>query len=168
KFAPNFLIRTTLSTLPHMNNFFNMWNTLGLSSRSASSSADDDSESSDHDYTFSLGRGFIHKEIYANSLWNIQNRTGAHIDAMVALEKADWDFRYEDTIYPVEAYVGDEDDNVPLQAWLYMSNRMSNVKLNTIKGGSHYLLYRMDFMEDLFTNVEKTVNTKSGVNINII
>ncbi|CAG8496161.1 8910_t:CDS:2 [Acaulospora morrowiae] len=160
KFAPNFLIRTTLSTLPHMNNFFNMWSTLGFSSRSTSSSVDEDSELSDENlgYTISMGRSYIHKEIYANGLWNLQNRTGAHIDAMVALEKVEWDFRYEDTVYPVEAYVGDEDDNVPLQAWLHMSNRMSNVKLNVVEGGGHYLLYRMDFMEDLFTNIEKVFN----------
>ncbi|CAG8512632.1 11130_t:CDS:2 [Diversispora eburnea] len=176
KFAPNFLIRTTLSTLPHMSNFFNMWS-LGSSSLFSSSSFDDDRESdnsnddNEEDLIFSIssGRRYIHKEIYANGLWNLQNRTGAHIDAMVALEKIDWGFRYEDTTYPIQAYVGDEDDNVPLQAWLYMSNKMNNVNLNIIKGSGHYLLYRMDFMEELFTDIKKAVDLEDNLlyNINI-
>ncbi|CAG8539057.1 4678_t:CDS:2 [Racocetra fulgida] len=109
--------------------------------------------------TISPGRSYIHKKIYQNGLWNLQNRTGAHIDAMVALEKVDWGYKYEDTTHPIQAYVGEEDENVPLQAWTYMSNRMDNLKLNVVKDGGHYLLYRMDFMEELFTTIESTVNS---------
>ncbi|CAG8452613.1 8542_t:CDS:2 [Dentiscutata erythropus] len=137
KFAPNFLIRTTLSTLPHMSNFFNMWIESMMS-------------------TISPGRSYLHKKIYQNGLWNLQNRTGAHIDAMVALEKVDWGYKYEDTTYPIQAFVGEQDDNVPLQAWTYMSSKMNNLKLNVVKDGGHYLLYRMDFMEELFTTIEAT------------
>ncbi|CAG8519784.1 15838_t:CDS:2 [Gigaspora margarita] len=105
------------------------------------------------------GRSYIHKKIYQNGLWNLQNRTGAHIDAMVALEKVDWGYKYEDTTYPIQAFVGEQDDNVPLQAWTYMNNKMNNLELNVVKDGGHYLLYRMDFMEELFTTIETTVKS---------
>ena len=36
---------------------------------------------------------------------------------------------------------------------------MNNIKLNVIEGGGHYLLYRMDFMEDLFTQIEHSVHS---------
>jgi len=78
---------------------------------------------------------------------------------MVALEKIDWGFTYEETTYPIKAFVGDLDENVPIQAWMYMSNKMNNIKLNVIEGGGHYLLYRMDFMEDLFTQIERSVHS---------
>lgn len=163
-----------------MSNFFNL-RSLGSSSLFSSSSFDNDTESDNSDdsnrnnnenaedlvWSISSGRRYIHKKIYANGLWNLQNRTGAHNDAMVALEKIDWGFRYEDTTYPVQAYMGDEDDNVPLQAWSYMSSRMSNVKLNVIKGSGHYLLYRMDFMDDLFTDIKKAVYSEDNLFYNI-
>lgn len=170
RYAPNFLIRTTLSTLPHMSNFLNMWSTLGSSpvktsrrtssSTSSSMSDDDDIDNANIDsITFSIapGRSYIHNQIYNNGLWNLQNRTGAHLDAMVALEKIDWGFTYEETTYPIKAFVGDIDENVPIQAWMHMSNKMNNIKLNVIEGGGHYLLYRMDFMEDLFAQIERSV-----------
>ncbi|CAG8607820.1 2113_t:CDS:2 [Funneliformis caledonium] len=169
RYAPNFLIRTTLSTLPHMNNFINMWSTLGSSpvkspkrvststSTSTTSDSDDGIEDADIAFAISPGRSYIHQQIYANGLWNLQNRTGAHIDAMVALEKVSWGYSYEETNYPIEAFVGDIDENVPIQAWMYMNNRMNNIELNVIEGGGHYILYRMDFMEDLFTQIERSM-----------
>ncbi|CAH1762955.1 4454_t:CDS:2 [Entrophospora sp. SA101] len=147
------------------------------SSRSSSTSVlgvtnDDDNQNHDLDpanienidniddllFSISPGRSFIHNQIYQNGLWNLQNRTGAHIDALVALEKVDWGFKYEETTYPIQAYVGDVDDNVPINAWMYMSNRMNNINMEVIEGGGHYLLYRMDFMDNLFKTIQRTCN----------
>jgi len=80
---------------------------------------------------------------------------------MVALEKVDWGFRYEETACPIQAFVGDVDDNVPLQAWMYMRKQMANVELSVVEGAGHYLLYRMDFMENLFTSIESAVQGKT-------
>ncbi|CAG8577963.1 6100_t:CDS:2 [Paraglomus brasilianum] len=164
RYAPNFLIRTTLYTVPTMGQFFyNLWGTIASLGSSNSDKMDlDDKKSNSAAATSAFqiapGRSYIYNEVYSNALSNIQNgKQGPHNDWTVALEREPWGFSYEETTYPAKVFMGDLDEDVPIGAWRYMSQRMDNVELKIIPGGKHYLLYRMDFMEDLFEMVAKAV-----------
>ncbi|CAG8584322.1 11725_t:CDS:2 [Ambispora leptoticha] len=107
-------------------------------------------------FSVSPGRSYLYNQVYQNGIWNLQSgKSGPHNDWMVALERVNWGYKYEDTNYPTRVFIGDMDEEVPLVAWKHMSERMKNVKFNVIEGAKHYLLYRMDFMDDLFKMLQK-------------
>ncbi|KAG9303659.1 hypothetical protein G9A89_018556 [Geosiphon pyriformis] len=172
KFAPSFIIRTTLTALPSVNQFLgNAWGAFvsfgsfgggnGNGNNNSKTKLIEDEETiiiyDSPAFTISPGRSYLHNQVYNNGIWNLQNgKSGPHNDWMIALERVNWGYKYEDTTYPVRVFIGDMDEEVPIAAWEYMSKRMKNVEFKVINGAKHYLLYRMDFMEDLFEIIRKS------------
>jgi len=158
RFVPSVIIRTTLITMPQVVEFFDA--NIGSMGAVNIGEGKPDSELG---LLPSPGRQLLYHTIHSVAIANLRNgNMGPHYDWMVAFERVPWGFRYQDVDYPVKIFVGDKDEEVPLESWLNMSHKMKNMHARIVEDSGHYLLLKLDFMDEVFETIAYAVRVAEG------
>ncbi|ORY00807.1 alpha/beta-hydrolase [Basidiobolus meristosporus CBS 931.73] len=148
--VPNFLLSASLRTMACMPK-------LALSFGSVNAMTTGWSANEKKIYT--PGFSSTYQEILAVST---KERSSYAADVIACLEKEQpFGFSYYEVDYPINIYHGDKDGMIPLEAVNRMKSKMSNATLYVQPEGTHNLLFDVEILEMIFSNLHDIFKTKA-------